>query len=70
MTSHLPQRRALKRQFLWIPVKKVIARLLKQRWFQRHGNEQRCQIQHLANGEETAVSVVLAWACGTVMEER
>jgi hypothetical protein len=25
--------------------------------FQRRGNEQRCQIQHLANGEETAVRI-------------
>ena len=31
MTSHLPQRHALKRQFLWVPVKKMSARLLKQR---------------------------------------
>ena len=30
--------------------------------FQRHGNEQRCQIQHLANGEETAERAVLARA--------
>ena len=37
--------------------------------FQRHGNEQRCQIQHLANGEETAGAAVLAWACKTAVEE-
>ena len=34
--------------------------------FQRRGNERRCQIQHIANGEETAGKAVLAWACGTV----
>jgi hypothetical protein len=34
--------------------------------FQRRGNEQRCQIQHLANVEEVAGRAVLAWACSTV----
>lgn len=34
--------------------------------FQRYGNEQRCQIQHLANGEETAEKTVLARGCEMV----
>ena len=41
-------------------------KIVKATVFQRLGNEQRCQIQHLANGEETAERTVLAWAYGTV----
>jgi hypothetical protein len=37
--------------------------------FQRRGNEQRCQIQHLANGEEAAGRAVMIWACGTARKE-
>ena len=37
--------------------------------FQRRGNEQRCQIQHIANGEETAERAVLVWACSTIGKE-
>jgi hypothetical protein len=37
--------------------------------FQRRGNEQRCQIQHLANVEETAERAVLAWTCRMTEKE-